>query len=142
MPVSSPFRAAATGPGNAVVYVGAKTGRDGIHGATMASTGFGGADAGDDAGDEVPGTRMARTAEAQRIEDRYRSRPHREHVAQNTADPSRRTLIGLDEGRVVVALDLEYDRVAVADVDNAGVLARAADDARPRGRQGLEPDLR
>jgi phosphoribosylformylglycinamidine synthase subunit PurL len=39
------FYSAATGPGNAVVYLGAKTGRDGIHGATMASAGFGGADA-------------------------------------------------------------------------------------------------
>jgi len=34
------FYARATGPGNAVVYVGAKTGRDGIHGATMASAEF------------------------------------------------------------------------------------------------------
>jgi phosphoribosylformylglycinamidine synthase len=39
------FYSAAAGPGNVVVYVGAKTGRDGIHGATMASAGFGGADA-------------------------------------------------------------------------------------------------
>jgi phosphoribosylformylglycinamidine synthase subunit PurL len=37
------FYSAASGPGNAVVYVGAKTGRDGIHGATMASAEFGGA---------------------------------------------------------------------------------------------------
>ena len=36
------FYSAAAGPGNAVVYVGAKTGRDGIHGATMASAQFGG----------------------------------------------------------------------------------------------------
>ena len=34
------FYAAAAGPGNPVVYVGAKTGRDGIHGATMASAEF------------------------------------------------------------------------------------------------------
>jgi phosphoribosylformylglycinamidine synthase subunit PurL len=34
------FRAAARGPGNRVLYVGAKTGRDGIHGATMASAEF------------------------------------------------------------------------------------------------------
>jgi phosphoribosylformylglycinamidine synthase II len=36
------FYSKAAGPGNAVVYVGAKTGRDGIHGATMASAEFGG----------------------------------------------------------------------------------------------------
>ena len=34
------FNSAATGVGNAVVYVGSKTGRDGIHGATMASAEF------------------------------------------------------------------------------------------------------
>ena len=35
------FLSAAAGVGNPVVYVGAKTGRDGIHGATMASAEFG-----------------------------------------------------------------------------------------------------
>ena len=35
------FLSAAAGIGNPVVYVGAKTGRDGIHGATMASSEFG-----------------------------------------------------------------------------------------------------
>ena len=35
------FYSAAAGPGNPVIYVGAKTGRDGIHGATMASAEFG-----------------------------------------------------------------------------------------------------
>jgi phosphoribosylformylglycinamidine synthase len=35
------FLSAAAGVGNAVVYVGSKTGRDGIHGATMASAEFG-----------------------------------------------------------------------------------------------------
>ena len=34
------FYSAAAGPGNPVIYVGAKTGRDGIHGATMASAEF------------------------------------------------------------------------------------------------------
>ncbi len=34
------FRGFAAGPGNPVLYVGAKTGRDGIHGATMASESF------------------------------------------------------------------------------------------------------
>jgi phosphoribosylformylglycinamidine synthase len=35
------FYCAATGVGNPIVYVGSKTGRDGIHGATMASADFG-----------------------------------------------------------------------------------------------------
>ena len=34
------FYSAASGIGNSIVYVGSKTGRDGIHGATMASTDF------------------------------------------------------------------------------------------------------
>jgi phosphoribosylformylglycinamidine synthase II len=34
------FRGIAAGPGNPVLYVGARTGRDGIHGATMASDSF------------------------------------------------------------------------------------------------------
>src|SRR5260370_6551188 len=39
-PTDGIFYAAAAGVGNPLVYVGAKTGRDGIHGATMASTEF------------------------------------------------------------------------------------------------------
>ncbi|MYE00061.1 MAG: phosphoribosylformylglycinamidine synthase subunit PurL, partial [Alphaproteobacteria bacterium] len=39
-PADRIFRSAAAGVGNAVVYVGSRTGRDGIHGATMASAGF------------------------------------------------------------------------------------------------------
>ena len=38
------FTAVASGTDNPVIYVGAKTGRDGIHGATMASAEFSGAD--------------------------------------------------------------------------------------------------
>lgn len=34
------FTGAAKGPGNPIIYVGSKTGRDGIHGATMASESF------------------------------------------------------------------------------------------------------
>jgi phosphoribosylformylglycinamidine synthase len=39
-PTDRIFYSRAAGPGNPVVYVGAKTGRDGIHGATMASAEF------------------------------------------------------------------------------------------------------
>ncbi len=39
-PADRIFYSKAAGPGNPVVYVGAKTGRDGIHGATMASAEF------------------------------------------------------------------------------------------------------
>ncbi|MBV8092835.1 MAG: phosphoribosylformylglycinamidine synthase subunit PurL [Acetobacteraceae bacterium] len=40
-PANRIFLSAAAGVGNSVVYVGSKTGRDGIHGATMASAEFG-----------------------------------------------------------------------------------------------------
>ena len=40
-PVDQIFRARASGVGNPIIYVGAGTGRDGIHGATMASEEFG-----------------------------------------------------------------------------------------------------
>ena len=40
-PADRIFTSAAAGAGNPVVYVGSKTGRDGIHGATMASAEFG-----------------------------------------------------------------------------------------------------
>ncbi len=53
----------------------------------------------------------------------------------------RRALVGLDVGGVVVALHLEDDRLAVADVDHAGVLARPLDDARAFGRQCPQPAL-
>jgi phosphoribosylformylglycinamidine synthase len=41
VPADAIFKARAEGVGNTVFYVGAKTGRDGIHGATMASAEFG-----------------------------------------------------------------------------------------------------
>jgi len=40
MPANRIFKASASGVGNPVIYVGSKTGRDGIHGATMASAEF------------------------------------------------------------------------------------------------------
>ena len=41
-----------------------------------------------------------------------------------------------------MALDLERDRLAVAEVDDAGVLARALEHARRRGREALEEQRR
>ena len=40
VPADRIFRGIAAGPGNPVLYVGSRTGRDGIHGATMASDSF------------------------------------------------------------------------------------------------------
>ena len=76
-----------------------------------------------------------RIAERQRVEAGDRPRAHGEDVAQNAADAGRRALIGLDIARVVVALHLEDAGEPVADVDDAGVLARSLDDPRRLGRQ-------
>ena len=93
------------------------------------------ADAADHAADQVARARVIEAAEAQRVEVGDRPRAHGEDVAQDAADAGRRALVRLDERRVVVALDLEDHREAVADRDRAGVLARALQDARPARRQ-------
>ena len=59
------FYSAAAGNGNAVVYVGSKTGRDGIHGATMASAEF--SDDSEENGQDNPGNNTNRTKKAKII---------------------------------------------------------------------------
>ena len=100
------------------------------------------ADAGDHARDEVPGLGVAGLAEAERVKDGDRPGAHGEDVAQDAAHARRRALVGLDEGRVVVALHLEDGDLAVADVDHARVLARAVHDPGGLGREFGEVDLR
>ena len=100
------------------------------------------ADPRDHARDQVPRLRVVGPAEAQRVQVRDRPRAHGEDVAQDPADARRRALIGLDVGRVVVALHLEDRRVAVADVDHAGIFAGAANHPRRLGRQLLQVDAR
>ena len=91
-------------------------------------------DAGDDAGEQAAGclsicafvlrrfeSEVRDRPEAQRIEQKLRARAHRENVANDSADAGRRALERLDRARVIVALDFERDRPAVADVDHAGV---------------------
>ena len=78
--------------------------------------------------------------EAQRIHDGEGASAHGEDVAQDAAHAGGRALKGLDVAGVVVALDLEGAGPAVADVDDAGVLAGALDDAVAFGGQALEMD--
>ena len=89
-------------------------------------------DAGDhafqDAGIPRSGFRVLEGTEAQRIQHRDRPRAHGENVAQDAADAGGRALKRLDEAGMVVRLDLEGDAVAVADIDDAGVFARALQD--------------
>ena len=81
-------------------------------------------------------------AEAQRVEVGDGPRAHGEHVAHDAADARGRALVGLDVGGVVVALHLEHDRIAVAEVDHAGVLAGPLDHLRALGRQLAQPHAR
>ena len=68
--------------------------------------------------------------------ERDRAGAHREDVADDPADAGRRTLVRLDRRRVVVALDADRDRQAVAHVDHTGALARPHEHP---GRLGGEP---
>ena len=81
-----------------------------------------------------PLERPVRRAEAQSVEQRDRPRAHGDDVAQDPADAGRRALERLDRGGVVVALDLERDGEPLAEVDHAGVLARALEHALARRR--------
>jgi hypothetical protein len=98
------------------------------------------ADAGDDARQDPAGVGGVERAEAQGVHHRERTRAHRQDVAHDAADAGGRTLVGLDERRVVVALDLERHGPAVADVDDAGVLADA--DEQGVGRGAFSPNWR
>ncbi len=100
------------------------------------------ADAGHHALDEAAGFRMVRAAEGERVHRGDGARAHGEDVAQDAADAGGGALVGLDIGGVVVALHLEDQRLAVADVDDAGVLAGAADHLGAGGGQGAQPFLR
>ncbi len=68
---------------------------------------------------------MIRAAKAQRVQVGDRPGAHGEDIAQDAADPGRRTLVGLDEAGVVVALHLEDGGQPIADIDHAGILTRA-----------------
>ena len=95
-------------------------------------------DAADDAVEQEALARLGELAEAQRVHAHARPRAHREDVADDAADAGGGALEGLDRRRVVVALDLHGHGPAVADVDDAGVLAGALQDARPAGGEAPE----
>ena len=88
-----------------------------------------------DAAEQVTNARAVEGAEAKRVEHRDRTRAHRENVAKNSADSGRRSLIRLDRRRMIVRLDLERHREAVADRYHAGVFARTLQHVRRFGRQ-------
>ena len=100
------------------------------------------ADASDHARDQTARLGMTWVAERQRIEAGDRPRAHGEDIAQDAANAGRRALVGLDVARVVVALHLEHDGKAVADVDHAGIFARPLDHPGRLGGQRAQMDFR
>ncbi len=80
--------------------------------------------------------------EAKAVEERDRPGSHSDDVAQDPAHPGRRSLERLHGGGVVVALDLEADGLAVAEVDHAGVLTGALQDAFPLGGKPFQQEGR
>ena len=96
------------------------------------------ADSGHDAGDEMSCLWMVRRTEAQEVETGDGAGAHGEDIAQNATDPGRGALVRLDERWVVVAFHLEDAGLAVADVDDARVLAGSLDDPGSLGRQAAQ----
>ncbi len=83
---------------------------------------------------------MVGLGEAKAVQERYRPRPHGDDVAEDPSDPRGCALERLDSRRVVVALDLERDRQAVAQVEHAGVLTRALEHPRPARREPFQEE--
>jgi hypothetical protein len=81
-------------------------------------------------------------AEAKRVHRGDGARAHREDVAEDAADARGRALKRLDEGGMVVRLDLEGGAPTVAHVHDSGVLAGRDDDALARRRQTLQMHAR
>src|SRR5882762_393735 len=77
-------------------------------------------------------------AKAQRIHHCQRTRAHGENVAQYPAHAGGGALKRLDVRRMVVRFDLEGADPAVANVDDAGVLARPLDHQLGTGWQPLQ----
>ena len=90
-----------------------------------------------DPGDRAPEAPVGR-AEAQAVQQRHRPCAHGDDVAQDPADTGGRALKRLDRRGMVVRLDLERDRLALAEVDHPRVLARPLQHALARARQALE----
>src|SRR5687768_3049221 len=99
------------------------------------------ADASDYAVDQEAHARSVDLAEAQGIHAGDRARAHGEDVAQDAAHAGHRSLVGLDEARMVVRLHLEDRHPAVPYVHDAGVLARPLEHVRPLGRKLPQIDL-
>ncbi len=81
-------------------------------------------------------------AEAEAVQECDRPGAHGRDVTEDPAHAGCRSLERLDRGGVVVALDLERHRLAVAQVDDPGVLARPLEDSFAVGRKAAQEEGR
>ncbi len=77
-------------------------------------------------------------SEPERVEAGDGPGAHGEDVPDDAAHAGGGALVRLDERGVVVRLDLEHGRLALADVHHAGILAGPLDHARPPGGQAAQ----
>src|SRR6202012_4197378 len=96
-------------------------------------------DAADHAGQDPAGVRRRRGPEPDRVHYGHRPRGHGPGVGDGAADPRGRALVRLHVRRVIVRLDFERDRVALADVDHPGVVADPGEQGG--GSRGLVREL-
>ena len=92
--------------------------------------------------DEPALPRVIGFAEEQRVHDGQRARTHREDVAEDPADTGGGSLVRLDGGGMVVALNPDRHRDPIASVDDTGILAWSHQDRRAFGGEALQVDPR
>jgi len=86
-------------------------------------------DSGDDSSKEATGFGIFEIAKSKRVENRDRSRTHREDVAEDAAYACGCALEGFDGGGVVVGFDFEGELESVAQIDNSSVFTWPDEDA-------------
>src|SRR5207249_8071961 len=92
----------------------------------------------DDTLGDPPAAGVVKGTESQWVHHRDRSGPHGENVANDPADTGRRSLIGLDRRRVVMAFDPQCDRDPITGIDDAGAFAWSNQDVSTFARQPSE----
>ena len=85
---------------------------------------------------------MGGRTKTQGIDIRHRTRPHGEDIAQDAPNTCCGTLIGFDEGGMIMAFHFENRCITVANVHNARIFPGAIDHLWAVGWQGLEPFFR
>ena len=80
--------------------------------------------------DQVRGARMPNRPEAERVQRGDRAGAHGKDIPQDTAHPGGGSVIGFDKRRMIMAFDLKDRGQPVADIDDAGILARPLQDGR------------